>query len=77
MVSEARASNNIGQLPDHSGGGEVILSFTSLALQKFNCMLVPLWWGGGHSPSLSNSLANSYHLPVSLTPSSSEHINGG
>ena len=42
MVSEARASNNIGLLSDHSGGGEVILSFTSQALQPFNCMLVPL-----------------------------------
>ena len=73
MVSEARASNNIGLLPDHSGGGEVILSFTSQALQPFNCMLVPLWCEGGHS----SSLANFYHLPVSLTPSSSEHIKGG
>ena len=53
MVSEARASNNIGLLPDHSGGGEVILSFTSQALQPFNCMLVPLWCEGGHSPSLA------------------------
>ena len=34
MVGEARASNNIGLLPDHSGGGEVILSFTSPALQN-------------------------------------------
>ena len=53
MVSEARASNNIGLLPDHSGGGEVILSFTSQALQPFNCMLVPLWCEGGHYSSLA------------------------
>ena len=72
MVSEARASNNIGLLPDHSGGGEVILSFTSIANIQLHPSVV-----GRRSLSLSSSLATSYHLPVSLTPSSSEHMEGG
>ena len=50
--ADGGTSNNIGLLPDHSGGGEVILSFTSPALQKYNCMLDSSVVGG-HSPSLA------------------------
>ena len=70
------ASNNIGLLSDHSGGGEVILSFTSPALQKYNCMLDSSVVGRRSPPPLQLPCQI---LPstVSLTPSSSEHIKGG
>ena len=60
-AADGGTSNNIGLLPDHSGGGEVILSFTSPALQKYNCMLDSSVVGR-RSPPLSSSLAKSYHL---------------